>query len=64
MKMPKTQMATVNKGADDCYAKASETNDKFETWLFHACELHTTCVQESSTTEELLQAAGLNMVVA
>ncbi|KAI8623310.1 hypothetical protein F5Y19DRAFT_458989 [Xylariaceae sp. FL1651] len=54
--MLKIQLNTIKRGAETCHQAAKKIEEKFNTWLLYACEMHSACAeQETNIRDSLLK---------
>ena len=54
-------MNSLKEGAYQGLKAAQEIDGKFDAWLMYICEIHAACVQKSSTAQEQLNCAAINL---
>jgi hypothetical protein len=53
-KILRSQLATLSRGAQTCLDASIAMDKKFTDWLLYVCEMHAACVQQESSTREIL----------
>lgn len=57
------QLQSLRASATDCYDSAKKIDEKFDAWLWQACELHLACVATQSSTEDRLAINEIDQAV-
>lgn len=57
------QLESLRAAATDCYESAKTIDEKFDVWLWQACELHLACVATQSSTEDKLAINEIDLAV-
>ncbi|KAL7619532.1 hypothetical protein AAE478_010072 [Parahypoxylon ruwenzoriense] len=50
----KVQLNAIKNGANGCHKAAVRMEEKFNTWLLYACEMHSACVEQETITRDNL----------
>lgn len=48
----------------DCFEGAKAIDEKFEEWLYHACELHLACIATQASNQDQLSVNDIELAVS
>ncbi|KAJ4309210.1 hypothetical protein N0V84_011631 [Fusarium piperis] len=58
------QFEALGRSSIECFEAAKKIDDKFEQWLYHACELHLACVAKQPSSQDQLSVNEIELAIS
>ncbi|KAJ4185163.1 hypothetical protein NW755_008606 [Fusarium falciforme] len=62
-RMLRVQLETLCRSSLECFEAAKAIDEKFEEWLYHACELHLACIATQASNDDQLSVNEIELAV-